>query len=58
MALKVVHYLNLAFAKSNQTAEKSNQLPSEFYMASQKLISSVVVGKTERTLFERNVEYA
>ena len=58
MALKVVHYLNLAFAKSNQTAEKSNQLPSELYMASQKLISSVVVGKTERTLFERNVEYA
>ena len=57
MALKVVH-LNLAFAKSNQTAEESNQLPSEFYMASQKLISSVVVGKTERTLFERNVEYA
>ena len=41
MAIKVVHYLNPGFVKSNQIAKKNNQLTSEFYMTSLKLISSV-----------------
>ena len=41
MTIKVVYLLTHAFAKSNQIAKKNNQLTSEFYMTTLKLISSV-----------------
>ena len=84
-----VHYygdkgwLNPTFAKPNQIAKNNDQLPSEFYMTSQKKIfcsakdktptlnqsfvvyefvcpgcSANYIGKTERTLFKRNLDHA
>ena len=87
LAIKVVHYLNPAFVKSNQIAKKNSQLTSEFFRVlydvtkidffcstkdktptlNQSFVvyefvcpgcSANYVGKTERTLFKRNVEHA